>query len=451
MGMIDDIFGLVRKGPQLASQIDRVKINNKTVVGGAADATFQFPLLASNTIPIDMASTIARNMECVYVAATQQWLSLNPTIDITMDRNIIQYLKKFHQNVSLESVMNEFLKEKVITESYDTVVSNYDDKQYALYLTADRRFGILFNKSDRPTAMMLESHKDFLNEHLHMYDLKEFPHIGNSLIVKEAPEDEGNPMDGMVSADVAQMIIDNRKLKKAKEDRDERMKQTNLMKAPQMTNMDIKKVNDMTPYAIQVRLMAVNDRNEFVQFMDFVVGVKTILHPIDSDEVVSNIERAVKNQSVFFKFLRWTTGEISLVKNLLLNIDDIRSDVINRSSGKSPWFGQLKRLKDRHYSLHDFTVPHSIIPNATLAVTISEAEYIREHFGIDITDAKTAQRVIDSMFLMTFIIVDDGTGTVDILYKDAGSFQTYSLETLEREVSLNSNKLGREIGRMISH
>ena len=39
----------------------------------------------------------------------------------------------------------------------------------------------------------------------------------------------------------------------------------------------------MMPYAMQVRLMAVNDKKEFVQFMDFVLGVKTILHPIGYD------------------------------------------------------------------------------------------------------------------------------------------------------------------------
>ena len=52
---------------------------------------------------------------------------------------------------------------------------------------------------------------------------------------------------------------------------------------------------------------------------------------------------------------------------------------------------------------------------------------------------------------MTFIICDDGAGTVDILYDGDATFQTYALESIEREVSMSSNKLGREIGRMIAH
>ena len=58
MGVIDEIFSIIRKGPQVASQIDQAKLNTKTIAGGARDATFQFPVLVSNTIDIDMASTM---------------------------------------------------------------------------------------------------------------------------------------------------------------------------------------------------------------------------------------------------------------------------------------------------------------------------------------------------------------------------------------------------------
>ena len=100
--------------------------------------------------------------------------------------------------------------------------------------------------------------------------------------------------------------------------------------------------------------------------------------------------------------------------------------------------------------MHDLTVPHALVPNTTLVMTSYEADYLRNHYAIDIMNAKIARRLVDTMFLMALIVVDEGTGTVDILYDGSSNYQTYSLETLEREVSLNSNKLGREIGRMIS-
>ena len=438
MGTISDITGLLRKGPEFASQLDSMRFNTKSVARGANDATFQFPVLISNTIPIDMASTIARTMEKTYVGFTQQWLSLNPTIDITLDRNILQYLKKFHRNVTVESVMNELMvKENEIS----TYMEKVEDDDYVLFMNKDQTFGVLFNKADRPTATMLESHKELVKEFLSDFDLSKIPHVGDTMITEA---------EDVTSADIASAIIANKMREQENDTNDRNIKNTNLMKIPQINDKEVKKANDMVPYAMQVRLMAVNDKKEFVQFIDFVLGIKTILHPVESDDVIENIQRVMQNRSPFFKFLKWTTGEISLFKNIILNINDMKADVINKSAGKSPWFSKLKRLKDRRLAVKDFTVPYAIIPNTTLVITSYEADYLRNHYAIDVTNAKTARRLVDAMFLMAFIIVDEGTGTVDILYDGASSYQTYSLETLEREVSLTSNKLGREIGRMIS-
>ena len=388
MGMIDDITNLMRKGPEIASQLDAVKLNTKSVARGANDATFQFPILISNTIPIDMASTIARTMEKTYVGFTQHWLSLNPTIDISLDRNILQYLKKFHQNVTVESVISELMvKENEVSEYMEKV----EDDEYVLFTNKNQTFGVLFNKADRPTMAMLESHKEFLNDFLSDFDLSKFPHVGDSMITEA---------EDTTSADIASAIIANKLREKEDERNDRNIKNTNMMKAPQLSDRDIKKANDMMPYALQVRLMAVNDKKEFVQFIDFVLGVKTILHAVDSDDVIENIERVMQNRSPLFKFLRWTTGEISLFKNLILNLDDVKHDTINRSAGKSPWFGKLKRLKDRKFGLHDLTVPHSIIPNTTLVITSYEADYLRNHYAIDVANSKIARRLVESLFLM---------------------------------------------------
>jgi hypothetical protein len=336
--------------------------------------------------------------------------------------------------------MSELMvKENEVSEYMEKV----DDDEYVLFTNKDQTFGVLFNRADKATATMLESHKEFLKDFLSDFDLSKIPHVGD-LVLTEAD------VDTVTSADLASAILDSRRRKHEEEINDRNIKNTNMMKSPQLTDRDAKKANDMMPYAMQVRLMAVNNKNEFVQFIDFVLGVKTILHPIESDDVIENIERVMKNRSPFFKFLKWTTGEISLFKNILLNVDDMKNDVLNRATGKSPWFGKLKRLKDRGVGVKDFTVPYALIPNTTLVITSYEADYLRNNYAIDVTNSKIARRLVDAMFLMAFIIVDEGTGTIDILYDGSSDYQTYALETLEREVSLNSNKLGREIGRMIS-
>ena len=253
-------------------------------------------------------------------------------------------------------------------------------------------------------------------------------------------DDEG-PTPQMNNAhDMATAFVQGQVARSQKEQREEILKQTDRARAPQLLDRDIKKSNDMMPYGIQVRLIAVNDKKEFVQYVDFIVGVKTILHPVGSDDMIENIARALQNKSLAFKLLKWTTGEISLVKDIIFNLNDIKADAINRSNGRSPFFSTLKRLKDKKISMRNFTVPHALIPNATIVITSYEADFLENKYGIKIRDEKVASKLIKSLFLMSFIIMDEGTNTISVLYDGDSMYQTYALETLERENSLNSNK-----------
>lgn len=435
MGMIEDITNLMRKGPALASQLDSVKMNTKSVIRGAKDATFQFPCLISDTIPIDLANTLVATLDRRYADFTQTWISLHPFMDMSLDPTPMSYLKRLHQNMSIESV-NEFEDNG---EILDSMMKETYNGEKLLYMNKNKTFGVLFSSPDRVSREMLESHKEYLNEYMSQFDLKP---------IMEADDEE---IEQTTAYDLANSIINGKINKLNDEQRNTKLMQSRNAEAPKLLDRDVKKTNDMTPFGIQVRLIAKNEKNEFVQYIDFIVGVKAILHPVKSDDMINNIQRALQNKSVFFKFLRWTSGEISLIKNIILNIDDIKFDAVNRANNKSPWFSSLKRLKRRKVGVHDLTVPHALIPNATIVISSYEADYLENNMGINIRDPKLARKVLQQLFLVSFIIVDEGTGTINILDDGDSEFQTYALETLERQNSLTSNKLGREIGRMISH
>jgi hypothetical protein len=262
------------------------------------------------------------------------------------------------------------------------------------------------------------------------------------------------PLENVFTEDPDQADKDDRKQQDLR-----RQKQTDLKnridiskggRAPKMTDRELKRANDTVPYGIEVRLMAINDKDEFVQYMDIIVGVKTILHPVSSDEMINNITLALRNRSFVFRFLRWTTGEITLVKDLILNIDDLKRDA-NDINGNTPFFATLKRLKRSHFGIGNLTIPLVLIPNATFVMTSYEVDYINKNFGINLRDSRMARKLFDAFLLMSFIIVDEGMGTVSVLTDADKRYQVYALETLERDNDLNSNKLGKEIGRMISH
>lgn len=429
MGMIEDITNLLRKGPALQSQLNTIKLNNKSIAKGANEATFQFPCLISDTIPIDLANTLARTLDRVYADFTQSWISMHPIMDMTLDPTPMSYLKRLHQNTQLESV-NEFQDNG---EMYEKSIENAYSGESLLYMNRNKTYGMLITAANTKTKAMLESHRDYLNQYMSEFDLNPFTEADS---------------DGTTAYDLANNILDSKLKKVQDEKRKDIMNQTQRRESPKLLEREVKKSNDITPFGIQVRLIAKNEKNEFFQYIDFVIGVKAIMHLIKSDDMISNIQRSLQNKSVFFKFLRWTTGEISLFKNIILNLDELKDDASNRSNR---WFPTLKRLKKKKVGIHDFTVPHAVIPNTTLVISSYEADYLENNLAIDIRDTTIVKKIMDNLFLMTFVIIDEATGTVSILYDGDSAYQTYSLETLERENSLSSNKLGREIGRMISH
>lgn len=450
MGSLGDILKEIKNAPRVINNISQSNIRGKSMIRRAKDATFQFPMIIPKSCPIDMATACTRMMDRVYAGYTQIALGNNSTMNMALDSSPTQFLKRFHQNIKFEQAIADLAVPEDEREAYMEKAYN---GEYRVFADPDRKFFMLFNAADKKLGMMLESNREGLKPYLSEINMsKQMRDIFESGYEEEYTEAESDETN---AEDLTQALLDGKLKQQQLADRralaDIAKNSAAALRGPQLTDGDIKRMNDMTPYAVQIRLSVVNSADEFVQYMDIVVGIKTVLHLVDTDDMISNLEKALQNRSGLFRFLRWTTGEISLVKDLLLNMDDLRFDAANQNAGKSPLFGNLKRMKRRGVGMSSFAMPHGLIPNATLLVTSYEVDHMKNTYGIDMREESVAKKLMEGLDLMTFIICDDGAGTVDILYDGDATFQTYALESIEREVSMNSNKLGREIGRMIAH
>jgi hypothetical protein len=450
MGSLGDILKEIKNAPRVINNISQSNIRGKSMIRRAKDATFQFPMIIPKSCPIDMATACTRMMDRVYAGYTQIALGNNSTMNMALDSSPTQFLKRFHQNIKFEQAIADLAVPEDEREAYMEKAYN---GEYRVFADPDRKFFMLFNAADKKLGMMLESNREGLKPYLSEINMsKQMRDIFESGYEEEYTEAESDETN---AEDLTQALLDGKLKQQQLADRralaDIAKNNAAALRGPQLTDGDIKRMNDMTPYAVQIRLSVVNSADEFVQYMDIVVGIKTVLHLVDTDDMISNLEKALHNRSGLFRFLRWTTGEISLVKDLLLNMDDLRFDAANQNAGKSPLFGNLKRMKRRGVGMSGFAMPHGLIPNATLLVTSYEVDHMKNTYGIDMREESVAKKLMEGLDLMTFIICDDGAGTVDILYDGDATFQTYALESIEREVSMNSNKLGREIGRMIAH
>jgi hypothetical protein len=424
----------MRFGPELTNDLREVKMNTRSVARGAKDSTFQFPMLVDDSIPVDMTGTIGRTFDYIYANFAQSWISMNSTYDMTLNPSPFSYLKKLHQNVKFEGL-------EVEPNDVESYMEKVYDGSYRLYMNESNTFGVLFNVADKPTKLMLEANRDQLRD----------PHSGLNLreVVDVTAKAVKDYQDAVSRENKEYRDQTMHELNYAKGMRDLKYGDPKAAKGPKLTNQKVEKLNDMTPYGLEVRLIAVNDQNQFVQYVDIVLGIKTVIHPVQADDLIDNIGRAVQNKSLAFKFLRWTTGELSLIKDLILNMNEMRNDAFNRSS-KTPFFSKLKRIKNRRFGIDMFGSPHFVIPNSTIVVSTYVVDKLNESMGIDLRNPATAKKTVDSLFLMGLVILDEGTGLVSVMYDGDTQFQNYTIDGLEKDRMLNSNKLGNEIGRMIA-
>ena len=83
--VIEDIKSAVRTGAEIGDRFD--KFNVRSVARGANEQSFQFPCLIDNTIPVDMATTVTRNLDRLYASWTQIYLSSIGIIDLNYIKN----------------------------------------------------------------------------------------------------------------------------------------------------------------------------------------------------------------------------------------------------------------------------------------------------------------------------------------------------------------------------
>jgi hypothetical protein len=192
------------------------------------------------------------------------------------------------------------------------------------------------------------------------------------------------------------------------------------------------KLNELMPTTLVIKLVGSDKDSGLVVDREFILGVKTTLHPIDSDEMVDNLVAACQNKGVIFRFIKWTTGEISFFKDFLFNVKEIKDDVIKRSAGYSPWWIALKRRKTIS-TIKSWFSSKSILPNSTIVVSMEEVAYIKSQFGFDLTDVNFVNNIMETYFLLGFVIVDNSIQIAHFLFDGQSTFASHSFKGLEKE------------------
>ena len=435
MGVIEDIKTALSTAAEVSDRYD--KFNVRSVARSAHEQSFIFPALIDRAIPIEYAQVITKNLDRVYASWTQIYLSSIGFIDLNYIKNPRQFIAKYQPKYRLESADSEeeFDCDDCSEELKDQL---YGDNQYCfLKQSEDLDIAAIIHPSSSMALSLRKQVKEGLKPHLDGINQNGIPVCCPVSPKMEAGEDE--LVNGLLDN-----TIRNSELKRNRES----LISTRDGRGPKLSDTDVKKLNDMQPYALELRLLASKGDSSFSQWINYVIGVKTNLHPADTNALIKNIVYVLQNKNPMFNFIRWTTGEISLFKDIILHLDDINFDVANKTDRTGKFIASLKKMKKKYLKVGTFGV-NRIAPYATIVIASSTYQEIKEGYGYDIKNLTFAHKIMEELFLMCLVIVDDVTHTVDMLVDGQQDFQTYALETLEREVTMNSNKLGKELTRML--
>ena len=214
-----------------------------------------------------------------------------------------------------------------------------------------------------------------------------------------------------------------------------------------LADNDVKKCNELVPTTLSVSLQQ-KSKDNFGGVINFILGIKGVMHPVNSDDMVSNLLDGHKAGNKFFNFLRWTSGEISFIKDLLFNVNGIKEDVIKKhSKGGSHWWTTLKRnrtiarVKNGHSK-------QKILPNATIVCSMEEVLEMQDVYKVNLLEVRNVLKLMDRYFLLGFAIVDESQELVHFIFDGERDFQVLSFNGLERE---NNNKNDfKDIYKMIN-
>lgn len=425
MGILKDLTDDIKLALRtIASTGDKIdKASRKSFARGASEQTFQFPCLVSSSTPVPMAATMVRNLDPVYASFVQIYLSANGIIDLNYIKNPRQFIAQYQSQFNFESV-NE---DDEILDEFEEAYSEFTNAGHTLYANEDGNIMMAFTEGSASLKMA----KNLLN------DMQTVQSIYNIRPVMEANED--------LKRDLLEQFLNSADNKVDKD----RLNATGEAMPPRLSERDIKKINDMKPYVLELKLLATKGDSSLAEYVSYNVGVKTTCHLGKSDIMIQNIVYVLKNREPSFNFIRWTTGELSLIKDIIFNINDIHFNIANRYDSTGRFISTLKRMRKKPFKVTSSGLS-KVVPFATMVITSYEYNVILNQYGFDLKNITFAKKVMDQLYLMCFIIMDEGAQTIDMLIDGTTSgFQTYSLDILEKETSMNSSKLSKELTRML--
>ena len=473
--VVSDIFETIKDGIRIAGDVVNPKSvrvrNSRSLARATSGLTLAFPVICTNTLPIETASMIAKAIERKNVAMLQMAFS---AYNITNAKDAVEHLSKFHQNLNLSKMdLDKFMDAmemlgessymypediKAVAEdcrrNLDFTLPNSISDVSLLEYAEVTKYGekrIIKEAIKKPERVGGgEYTDDEINQAA--YDDSPYNTIGKDnaryyLGRKEKEDQEARQAErDQKNADKRQGQqqkfhdddMENERIKQRQDAVDSQRQQFTAM----LMQSDVKKANEMQPTMMLVNFY-VNDKDRDLNVaQQFVCGVKSKLYSVDSNEIVNKIITKNVDSDILLKLVKVSTREISFVKDFLLGLDEARLDALSKSrkGSGSRIFKALERRAIKGKIRRSLRMENSAKAISSLVISSEEAEELKKYENIDIYQPRTIVPIMEKLNLLYFVVVDSTAESVDIITDGETEFETYSFTNLERESSDNAYK-----------
>ena len=355
-------------------------VSPRSISSYASKAIYYFPVLCSKTVLDKSAFMISSNLEAAYSSFVQACFAMVPAVKVKGSSvNVEDYLKKFHQNIGINSGNDYYLNLRESAVPYDLFVNEPLNEA----ITSDKLRKAL--KSDT--------------------------NVGG----EEIEESETTTTTDKEGKTISTTKVNKRFIPQ---------KNFNVSEAD--------KKNNMKPSIVKVECSFLLDSNEIK--VTIPVGVKTMLHPLDSNELCNHIMDSVSGKGVLHNIIRYTTGEVLSLTDILFGINKMKNNIKAKNSETARWIDALEHRKRLCRMSKAFLSKKPYLPNLAIVLSMDDINDIEQLIGYNLLkDTHRAVKFMRDNFLLTFVIADDMTETAYIMYDGHSTYEEYPYSALKRE------------------
>lgn len=215
--------------------------------------------------------------------------------------------------------------------------------------------------------------------------------------------------------------------------------------------IDYKKLNMMAPTIVKCKINYIintgtKDKKTGVlitkqESTDLVFGVKTVLHPIDTEEYISVMNDVYKTGKFPVRLVKFLTGELKAL-DFLFNAAEAKkraNQVYGKKGESGYWWNKLEDLANQDkamkiakaYSKNKDDV-NLMTAVTTLVITKSSAIRIKNKLGNNIFDRPDiVNEIFKKFFIMGFMIIDEPSNHLYVYDTNRNDYKVVSLGSLK--------------------